>query len=112
MADHSPPPLDAARRQLADQGYCVVESVLDTPRLRALHEATYRLAAFDREHGWARDYHYGNDASANQRIWNLISRDPIFCQLVEHDLAIDFVTRAIGWPALMGRVNGQQPGRL
>src|SRR5262249_10636726 len=37
----------------------------------------------------------------NQRIWNLPSRDPIFCSLVEHPMALRFVEGRIGWPALL-----------
>lgn len=92
---------DDAQRALAEQGYYVVQGVLRGAVLEQIREAIYRIARFDRESGWFQDYAFGNDRSANQRLWNLISRDPVFCQLVEHELALDFVKSLIGWPALL-----------
>lgn len=97
-----------AIRDLADQheqlrefGYCVVPGVLDEPLLGKLRSALYRIADFDKESGSTRRYAYGNDGDVVVRLWNLISRDPIFCRLVEHDLALGFVSSTIGWPALL-----------
>jgi ectoine hydroxylase-related dioxygenase (phytanoyl-CoA dioxygenase family) len=90
-----------ARESLSTQGYCIVEHVLDSSMTARIHEAVYRVAEFERSSGWTRHYSFGNDATANQRIWNLLSRDPIFCQLIEHDLAIAFITEVIGWPAML-----------
>ncbi len=92
---------EAARADLAEQGYCLIEGVLDGEQLAEIQDSLHRLARFDRESGWVRDYGFGNDATANQRIWNLISRDPIFARLVEHPTALDFVRGVIGWPALL-----------
>jgi ectoine hydroxylase-related dioxygenase (phytanoyl-CoA dioxygenase family) len=105
MLEPVPPPADlidrAARESLATHGYCVVERVLEPAMIRRIQETIYRVAEFERHSGWTGHYPYGNDATANQRIWNLVSRDPIFCGLVEHDLAIAFVTHIIGWPAML-----------
>jgi ectoine hydroxylase-related dioxygenase (phytanoyl-CoA dioxygenase family) len=91
----------AAREALASRGYCVIERVLDSSMTSRIHGAVYRVAEFERSSAWTSQYTFGNDATANQRIWNLLSRDPIFCQLVEHDLAIAFVSAVIGWPAML-----------
>ena len=94
------PPSDALAR-LAHDGYCIVEGVLDAEKCTAMHAAVYRVARFDRESGWAQRYAFDETLNANQRIWNLVSRDPVFCRLAEHPLALSFVREVIGWPALL-----------
>lgn len=105
MATLADPVRDAvpteARDALARDGYCVVPDVLAGEELNELREAAYRIARFDRESGWQHHYAYDAGANANQRIWNLISRDPLYCRLAEHPLALAFVREAIGWPALL-----------
>jgi len=90
-----------ARAALARDGYCVVPGVLATEECARYRDAVYRIARFDREEGWVRHYAYDERTNANQRVWNLISRDPLFCRLVEHPLALAFVRDVIGWPALL-----------
>lgn len=92
---------DEARAALMRDGYCIVESALPADELTEFRTALDRIARFDRESGWLQHYAYDGSINANQRIWNLISRDPLFCRLVEHPLAIAFVTEMIGWPALL-----------
>jgi ectoine hydroxylase-related dioxygenase (phytanoyl-CoA dioxygenase family) len=99
MADFSGPDLAAARRALAEQGYAVIEGVLAGDQLAAVRDALYRIARFDQSHGWARDYNHDAAASDTLRLWNLISRDPLFCDLAEHELALELVRGLIGWPA-------------
>lgn len=91
----------APREALACEGYCIVEGVLAGDELAGMREALYRIARFDRESGWLHRYAYDQGENANQRIWNLISRDPLFCRLVEHPLALAFLREVIGWPALL-----------
>jgi hypothetical protein len=90
-----------ADRDLEQFGVCIVTGMLDDATISALHQITYRQAENDRRHGRHLEYDLGNDAAACQRIWNLPSRDPIFCDLVEHPAALRFVQAAIGWPALL-----------
>ncbi|PEQ13627.1 hypothetical protein B2G71_04680 [Novosphingobium sp. PC22D] len=94
--------LPAAQREaLARDGFCIVEGALPPDICARYREALERVARFDEEAGWRRRYGYDGGENANHRIWNLISRDPIFCRLVEHDLALGFVRETIGWPALL-----------
>lgn len=101
MASLASNALDHAHTHLAEQGYCIIEGVLTASQIREMREALYRIARFDRSHGWVNNYNYDESASETLRLWNLISRDPIFCELVEHDLALEFVRELIGWPALL-----------
>lgn len=97
--------LQQVKRQLAEDGFCIVSRVLDKGALEEVRAAIYRLAEFDEKSGWRRFYPYGQDGDANQRIWNLISRDPIFCRLVEHEVALEIVRATIGWPALLSSIS-------
>ena len=99
MADHAARALEAARRDLAGHGYALIEGVLRGEMLAAVRDALYRIARFDRDNGRAGSYDASKDGNGSQRVWNLISRDPIFCQLAEHELALGLVGSLIGWPA-------------
>ena len=99
MADYSPPDLHAAQRDLTENGYAVIEGALPPGLLAAVHDALYRVARFERDNGRALSYDASKDGDGSQRIWNLISRDPVFCPLAEHALALDLVRFLIGWPA-------------
>lgn len=91
----------SAREALARDGFCVIEGVLSVTELERYREALYRIARFDGEADWTDRYAFDQAANANQRIWNLISRDPLFCRLAEHPLALAFLRSTIGWPALL-----------
>ncbi len=93
--------LATARHDLDEQGYAIIEGALPSETLAAVHDALYRIARFDREAGWMQSYDASKDGDGSQRVWNLISRDPLFCRLAEHDAALDLVRTLIGWPALL-----------
>jgi len=91
----------AWQADLARDGFCVIEGVLAGDELIALRDALYAAARFEREAGWDRGYAYDAGQSSNQRVWNLISRNPLFCPLAEHRQALDVLTATIGWPAML-----------
>ena len=78
---------------------------LSSETLQEARAALYRIAAGDRARGWSQDYGYGGDDHVNQRIWNLPSRDAIFCDLAEHAVALRFVKKVLGWPALLSSMS-------
>lgn len=90
---------------LRSEGFCVIEGALDEAALRGFRDTLYRIAAFDRQAGWMQRYAFDNERNANHRIWNLISRDPLFCELVEHPLALQLVREVLGWPALLSGIS-------
>ncbi len=91
--------LRAAQSDLTEHGYAVIEHALSPEMLAAVRDALYRVARFERDNGWAESYDASKDGDGSQRIWNLVSRDPIFCALAEHELAVGLVRFLIGWPA-------------
>jgi ectoine hydroxylase-related dioxygenase (phytanoyl-CoA dioxygenase family) len=105
------PTIEAGLASLADHGLAILPGVLAGAALADAREALYRAAAHDRtrsrEQKFALDY--AHDAS-NQRVWNLLSRDPVFADLAEHPIALAFVRAALGWPALLGNISANITG--
>jgi ectoine hydroxylase-related dioxygenase (phytanoyl-CoA dioxygenase family) len=97
--------LGQASLDLEACGACIIEGVLEPAKLREVHTALYRAAEADRSYGWTQKYQYGGGDHINQRIWNLPSRDPVFCELAEHAVAMHFVRKVLGWPALLSSMS-------
>lgn len=103
--------LAQAARDIKHHGLCMVEGVLEGATLRRAHEALYRAAADDRARGRERKFglDYAHD-DTNQRVWNVLSRDPVFADLVEHPAALELLRSVIGWPALLGNISANITG--
>jgi len=103
--------LEQAKRDIADHGLCIVEGVLSGAKLEEVRTALYRAAEQDRARGWEQKFSldYGHD-DTNQRVWNVLSRDPVFTDLVEHPLALELVRSILGWPALLGNLSANITG--
>lgn len=97
--------LGEAMRDLTEIGACIVTNALDPELLGEIRTALYRAAEADAKYGLKADYGYGGDDNINQRVWNLPSRDPAFCALAEHPIAMHFVRGLIGWPALLSSMS-------
>jgi ectoine hydroxylase-related dioxygenase (phytanoyl-CoA dioxygenase family) len=109
-----PVPTDEPSKALAclrENGACVVTGVLKSAALEDVRSTLYRAAESDASRGWQRAYGYGKDDHINQRIWNLPSRDPVFCDLVEHPVAMHFVKEMLGWPALLSSMSANITGK-
>jgi len=102
---HPTKDLDQAMADLKTLGACVVADALDADMLNEVHTALYRAADSDRKYGRNKAYQYGGDDHINQRVWNLPSRDPVFCALAEHPIALHFVRKILGWPALLSSMS-------
>jgi len=102
--------LDRADADLREFGACIVADALAPELLAEVRTELYRAAESDALRGWRQDYGYGKDDHVNQRIWNLPSRDPLFCDLAEHPLAMHFVKDLLGWPALLSSMSANITG--
>lgn len=103
--------LDQAKRDLDDAGVCFIADALPPARLKRVREALYRAAEEDSARGWVQKFQgdYETD-NTNQRVWNLPSRDPVFCDLAEDPIALHFVRTLIGWPALLSNISANITG--
>lgn len=98
-------------RNIAEYGLTIVPDVLTGTTLTATRDALYRAAASDRSRG--REQKFGLDYAhddTNQRVWNVLNRDPLFEDLAFHRIAIDYVKAILGWPALLGNLSANITG--
>jgi ectoine hydroxylase-related dioxygenase (phytanoyl-CoA dioxygenase family) len=100
-----------AGRDIRETGVCRIAGALDPTKLRAARDALYRAAAEDRARGWEQKFglDYAHDET-NQRVWNLLSRDPIFGDLAEHPTALAILKSLIGWPILLSNISANITG--
>jgi len=113
MPDTLPKPtndLDRAERDLREFGLCLVSDALTRSQLDRARSALYRAAEYDIAQGREQP-RFGLDCGdGNQRVWNVLSRDPVFAELVEHPVALRFVRAVVGWPALLGNLSANIVG--
>jgi ectoine hydroxylase-related dioxygenase (phytanoyl-CoA dioxygenase family) len=103
--------LDQAERDLREHGLCMVTGVLDAATIATVHDELYRAATSDRARG--REQKFGLDYDhddTNQRVWNVLSRNPVFVDLAEHPAALRLVRATVGWPALLGNLSANITG--
>ncbi len=103
--------LDQGLRDIREHGLAIVPEVLSGDTLKRAREALYRAAESDRARG--REQKFGLDYAhddTNQRVWNVLSRDPLFEDLAAHPLALSYVRALLGWPALLGNLSANITG--
>jgi ectoine hydroxylase-related dioxygenase (phytanoyl-CoA dioxygenase family) len=114
MATGIPKPtrdLAQAEADLRDTGVCLVESALSPAKHARVREALYRAADDDRTRGREKKFtfDYAHD-DTNQRVWNLLSRDPVFADLAEHPSALHLLKTFMGWPILLSNISANITG--
>jgi ectoine hydroxylase-related dioxygenase (phytanoyl-CoA dioxygenase family) len=85
--------LEAIRRELDEEGYCVIADVLSAEDLDSVGTALNRAAAEDDAAGVA--LRYGPNGS-NQRLWALLNRGDEFVRLAMYPLALEIVRSGLG----------------
>jgi len=102
--------LDRAEHDLATHGLCAVTDALGAELLADVGTAL-RVAADDdrRRHRHGDDFPLDTDEH-NQRVWNVLSRSPVFVDLVEHPAALRLLRSVLGWPMLLGNISGNITG--
>lgn len=98
-------------RNIAEFGLTIVPDALSGEGLARAREALYRAADADRARG--REQKFGLDYAqddTNRRVWNVLSRDPVFEDMAFHPLALDYVKAVLGWPALLGNISANITG--
>lgn len=99
-----------AKRIYAEDGIVVVENVLDAEALDRARRAVRTAVESDnassiKQHGFAFD-----PDDRNIRIFNLCGKDRVFRDLVEHPLAIELVTAALGPGFIVSNFSGNITG--
>ena len=103
---------DDAKRLLDAEGVCVVEGVLDARGIARVKAALLAGIHSDEAGGVpVRGFPFDPD-TRNIRLFDLIGKDPVFAELVEHPLAVELVRHQIGAPFLLSNfsANVTAPG--
>jgi ectoine hydroxylase-related dioxygenase (phytanoyl-CoA dioxygenase family) len=103
--------LEQAEQDLREFGVCLLENALPPETLARVRDALYGAADDDRARGREKKFNfdYAHDDS-NQRVWNLLSRDSIFSDLVEHPAALQLLRTFLGWPILLSNISANITG--
>jgi ectoine hydroxylase-related dioxygenase (phytanoyl-CoA dioxygenase family) len=103
--------LERAEHDLRTQGICAVTGVLDNDTLAAVRADLYGAAASDRARGREQKFllDYEHD-DTNQRVWNVLSRSPVFVDLAEHPVALRLLRAVLDWPILLGNLSANITG--
>jgi ectoine hydroxylase-related dioxygenase (phytanoyl-CoA dioxygenase family) len=95
-----------AKRIVDRDGICVIENVLDSVALARVRKALHDAIARDQAGGVpVRGFPFDPD-SRNVRIFDLVGKDPVFIELVEHPIAIEMVRHMIGEPFSLSNFSG------
>lgn len=103
--------VERAERDLRDHGICAVTGVLTGPTLAEARRELYAAAAQDRQRNREQKFLLdtaGDDT--NQRVWNVLSRSPIFADLAAHPIALRLLRSVLGWPMLLGNLSANITG--
>lgn len=101
-----------AIEQLQHYGIALLPELLAGDELQVAREAVYVGPEEDAREGRSADSFVLDYGEGNVRVWNLLSRGSVFCDMVEHPFAMEILTALIGWPAILGNfsANIAQPG--
>jgi ectoine hydroxylase-related dioxygenase (phytanoyl-CoA dioxygenase family) len=95
-----------AEHDLDEFGLCLIPDALGPAELARAHDAIYQAARDDQATGQSLPGFALDTNAANQRVWNLLTRDRVFASLVEHPLVLSLLRHALGWPALLSNISG------
>jgi ectoine hydroxylase-related dioxygenase (phytanoyl-CoA dioxygenase family) len=101
-----------ARRALDAEGVCVIERVLDARGVQRVKDALLAGISSDESSGVpVRGFPFDPD-TRNVRLFDLIGKDRVFVELVQHPLALELVRHQIGAPFLLSNfsANVTAPG--
>lgn len=91
---------------LREQGFTIIPGVLAGETLERTRAALYREIEADRAAKRHVPHPFDAQQSPNVRVWNLVSKDPLFEALSVHPLVLAYVRRVIGWPARLSTLSG------
>ncbi len=86
-----------ALKDIAEYGYAVIPEVLQGDVLKKTCDAFFHAAECDRRLGRVCEMGSGGYKmeEGNQRLWNVLNRDPLFEDLAFHPLVVEFVKEIV-----------------
>jgi fumagillin biosynthesis dioxygenase len=106
------PDLASAKRQLADDGWCVVPNVLNAAETTLARSRLYAAAEASERQGVSTFMPILDPNASNVRVFNLIDHDPLFRELILHPIAQEMVASLLGESFLISNftANIARPG--
>ena len=85
---------------IAEHGVAILSNVISTAELKELRDAVYREAEGDQRAGRASEPYFADGLLGNpsQRVWDLISRDQLFCELAVHPVVLKLIEAVVPGP--------------
>ena len=87
---------DVTTQQLRDEGFCVIEGVLDATAVRDVRERLVAAAHESRRRGVDTFMPVLDPNDRNVRVFNLLDLDPVFVELIQHPRGIALVRELLG----------------
>jgi ectoine hydroxylase-related dioxygenase (phytanoyl-CoA dioxygenase family) len=102
--------LEQAESDLKEHGVAIVADALSPEQLKLVRETLYRVADQNRRLPGMAEALLSDHGT--QRVWNLPSRDPLFCDLIDNPIALRLVKALLGWPVLLSNISANitEPG--
>jgi ectoine hydroxylase-related dioxygenase (phytanoyl-CoA dioxygenase family) len=91
---------------LREHGITIYPGALQGEELANVREALFREIEWDRKSARHVPHPFDAAASTNLRVWNLISKDPVFESLATHPIVLGYVREVLGWPARISTLSG------
>ena len=98
--------LQAAKQDLDEFGYCLVEGLLPPERVAEVRARLVEIAAAEVEDGT--DYVYEN--GANQRVWTLLNKGDCFVELALDPVVNDLMGELLGGDFLLSNLDANIAG--
>ena len=83
-------------QQLRDEGFCVIEGVLDATAVRDVRERLVAASHESRRRGVDTFMPVLDPNDRNVRVFNLLDLDPVFVELIQHPRGIALVRELLG----------------
>lgn len=93
--------LDAARRELAERGWCVVPALLSPDELAEVRDALDAAIAEMRQRGVPTHSAVLDPNASNVRVYNLPDFSPVFVELLRHPVARALVEQTLGTESIV-----------
>jgi ectoine hydroxylase-related dioxygenase (phytanoyl-CoA dioxygenase family) len=98
--------IEEAKKLLQTHGLAVVEGILDTEALDTVRGAVARGIEYDRQHDIQLQGFDFDPDDRNIRLFDLVNKEQVFRDLVEHPVALDFVRFWLGEPFSLSNFSG------
>ena len=92
--------VEQALLDIAEHGVAIITGVISPQKHKELRDTVYREAEGDQRAGRAGEPYFADAlfGSPSQRVWDLPSRDQIFCELAVHPVAMQLVEAVVEGP--------------